>query len=276
MTAQKNRLTLTLLMIAALAVPAFALAQNSTDDGEIPMETDSPVSESTEVDQIEAELERTAKPAVVEEVPIKEDVKLETVSDLKQLNPFSEISVIQRRFLPKTSRAQLFAGFSSIVNDPWFNSLGLTAKGAYHFTEAWGIELTYSILSPSDRQSVQDLRNENQVQTSSIISTRSYAGGAIIWSPIYGKVSLLNERIVPFDMYFGVGAGQTGLSAGTGGSTLHFSTGQIYAITKSTGFRWDFTWNSFSALPPSGNKQSFSNLVLNLGVSFFVPEAKYR
>jgi outer membrane beta-barrel protein len=271
------KLKFTSAFITCLCLSGFAFAQN---DGDIPMESDPPISENSEVDQIEAELERTKQSPVQEEV-VKEDVKLQSVSDLKQLSPFSEISVIQRRFMPKTMRFQMFAGFSSIVNDPWFNSLGASFKGAFHLNESWGLELTYMALGSSDRQSVQDLRNENSVQTKSIISTKSYLGGAILWSPIYGKVSMFNERIVPFDMYFAVGGGQTGLSAGVGGSTLQVSTGQIYAITKSIGFRWDFTWNSFSATPPSNNStplsaQTFSNLILNLGVSFFVPEAKYR
>lgn len=234
------------------------------------------IENSSDVDQIEAELEkRSAKPAVNESEPVKEE-KLEDFSGLGKLAPFSEVSVIQRRYLPKTGRFQFFGGLVNVVNDPWFSGIGLDARLGYHFTETWGVELTGVFLSNSERQAIKDLYDQHGVKTDSIITAKNYYGGSIIWTPIYGKMGLFNRRIIPFDMYFSLGGGSTKVDGGTGGSTVHFGTGQIFAINKSLGFRWDFTWNSFSATPTTGSAQNFNNLLLSFGASFFFPGAKYR
>ncbi len=154
--------------------------------------------------------------------------------------------------------------------------MGADVRGAYHLTEAWAVELQGVFLSNSKRQSVDDLEKQHGVKTDSIITPKGYMGGSIMWSPIYGKMGLLNRRIIPFDMYFQLGGGSTTVDGGTAGSTMHFGLGQIYALSKGMGFRWDFSWNSFSATPTGGSAQGFNNLLLSVGMSFFFPEAKYR
>ena len=114
----------------------------------------------------------------------------------------------------------------------------------------------------------------------------NYLGLDAVWTPIYGKMSLFNRRIVPFDMYFSLGAGQTGLTNAkvSSATSFHVGTGQIFAMSKGIGLRWDLSWNFYNATPqpstgvtstPPGESQ-FNNLLLTIGASFFFPEAKYR
>lgn len=236
--------------------------------------------EQLDLDQIEAEIGKSAPapeaaPAQGEATSTLPDPQ--NLSDLSKLAPFSEVSVIQRRYMPKTDRFQFYLGLGGIMNDPWFYGLGATGKLGYHFTEDWGIEGTYMFLSNSERDSVKDLKSNNGVTTSSLVTTKGYLGVDVIWSPIYGKMSLYNKRIIPFDMYFTAGIGQSSIDGSTtsSASTMHIGTGQIYALNKSWGFRWDFTWNMFSA-EQKGTSTQFNNLILTLGGSFFFPEAKYR
>lgn len=231
---------------------------------------------SSDVDQIEAEIEKRAEKPRANETEVIKEEKLEDFSGLGKLAPFSEITVLQKRFLPKSQRFQLFAGLANVVNDPWFMGIGLDARMAYHFTEAWGVELTGVMLSNSQRQAIKDLYDEHGVKTDSIITAKNYYGASVLWNPIYGKMGLFNRRIIPFDMYFSLGGGTTGVDGGQGGTTIHFGTGQVFALSKAMGFRWDFTWNSFSATPNQGSAQNFNNLLLSFGVSFFFPEASYR
>jgi hypothetical protein len=85
---------------------------------------------------------------------------------------------------------------------------------------------------------------------------------------------------LPFDLYFSAGYGSTGTSSNESSGTIHLATGQVFAITKSTAFRWDFSWNFFSTSVTDSNQStstsSFNNLFLNVGMSWFFPEAKYR
>lgn len=235
-----------------------------------------------EIEQMEAELEKSLSPPepVVPAVKI-ETIQVDTVSDLAKLAPFSDISVIQKRFLPKTGRFQLFGGLNYLANDPWYWGMGLTAKAGYAFTEALAIELTYSGFSNSEKQAIKDLRNNHAVTTDSIVTTKSYMGGDFVWSPIYGKLSLDNKRIVPFDMYFAGGGGISALSNNSSSSTVHLGLGQIFALSKSRGFRWDFSWSRFTATTTDSttgavSNNTFDNLLLTMGLSFFLPEANYR
>lgn len=237
--------------------------------------------DSSDIDQVEAEIGRNAPKQSVQDLEKKDDAKFEKFSDLGKLAPFSEISVIQKRYMPKTGRFQAYGGLNYLTNDPWYWGVGATLKLGYFFTEAYGIEGTYSAFSTSEKQPIKDLRDNHAVSTSSLTTTKSYMGLDFVWTPVYGKLSLGNQKIVPFDMYFAFGGGNSGTSDSQTAGTLHFGTGQIFAISKSMGFRWDFSWNRFSAAvrdETTGNSttNSTDNLFLTLGVSFFFPEAKYR
>lgn len=232
---------------------------------------------TNDVDQIEAELESKTKKETFPDVnPPETESKLENFSGLGKLAPFSEISVLQKRYLPKTKRMQFFGGITNVVNDPWFFGIGFNGRFAYHLTEAWAIEASGIFLTNTERQATKDLKSEHSVNADSIITPKNYLGAAIVWTPIYGKITYGNRRILPFDMYFSLGGGSTSVDGGTGGGTLSVGTGQIYAFSKSMGFRWDFSWNNFSAKPKLGESQAFNNLLLTFGASFFFPEAKYR
>ncbi len=243
---------------------------------------DDSVEATADVDQVAAELEKKTDKetdknrAAAPEIQAEQEKPLEDFSGLGKLAPFSQISVIQKRFLPKTSRFEFFAGLVDVVNDPWFIGIGVDGRLGYHFNEAWGVELTQVLISSSQRQAIKDLRDQNGVKTESIVTAKNYTGGAVVWTPIYGKMGMLNRRIIPFDMYFSLGGGSTSIDGGAGGSTLHLGTGQIFALTKGIGLRWDFTWNAFNAAPTTGQTQNFNNLMLSFGASFFFPGAKYR
>jgi outer membrane beta-barrel protein len=260
----KSKTKLFLPLFFVILSPTFSFAQEEE------LESD--------LDVIEAEIQ-TAKPAKRDQRAVKEDKEVpDDFSALGRLSPFSEIAVIQKRFLPKTNRFQFFAGLASVMNDPWFNGIGFNTKFAFNIREAWGVELTGIFLNNSQRDSIKELNSQNNISTGSFIATKSYFGLDVLWIPIYGKMSLSNSRIVPFDFYFSGGGGSTSVEQGTGGSTFHLGTGQIFALSKYSAVRWDFSWNSYSGKPDAAGFQpsTFNNLILSLGLSFFFPGAGYR
>lgn len=196
-------------------------------------------------------------------------------ADLGNLAPFSEVSIIQKRFLPKTGRFQLFGGLSLTTNDPFYNTYGATAKGSYFFTEMLGLEVQYFSLTSGEAQATKELYSVQNIGTDSLSYTKEYLGANILWVPIYGKMTWFNKKIVPFDFYFGLGGGQTRTHLKSGIGTVQLSTGQIFAISKSVAIRWDFSWNFFSAKAINEDGM-INNLFFSAGASFFFPEAKYR
>lgn len=257
----KNKITLVLVLsFIVLGVPA--LAQESEND---------------DLNVIELELENSRpkmKPS--KNIETAEPVsKSAEFSELGNLAPFSEISVVQKRFMPKTSRFQLFGGISLTTNDPFYNTYGGTVKASYFLTEMIGVELQYFSLSSSEAQATKELYSVQNIGTDSLSYTKEYMGANLLWVPIYGKMTWFNKKIVPFDFYFGVGGGQTKTHLKGGIGTFQLSTGQIFAISKSFALRWDFSWNFFSAKAINEDGM-INNLFFSAGASFFFPEAKYR
>ncbi len=216
--------------------------------------------------------------------PAPKNQRVENLTDLNKLSPFSEISVIQKKFLPKTERFQIYAGGGTTTNSPWFLNMGLKVNLGYHFTESFGVELSGLFLSNSEREVAKEIRDNNLLQPEKFINTKSYVGVDLVWAPIYGKLTMLNKHIIPFDMYFSAGGGTSSTNSQEGSvPTLHVGVGQIFAINKSMAFRWDYSWTSFQATPiPDklatgvAEKNSYNDLILTAGFSFFFPEARYR
>lgn len=255
---------------ALLGASRSALAQESFGDSE-------------DLNVIEVELEGSKPAPEVEDTSSSrvapQDMEAESrpidFQGLGQLAPFAEVSVLQKRFMPKTGRFQLFGGATMVTNDPFFNVFGAVAKAGYFFTEAWGLELNYFALSTSEAKSTQELKKIQGVMTDSLILTKSFMALDLVMVPIYGKMTWFNETIIPFDLYFSIGPGVTETQSESA-STLHLATGQIFALSKSSAFRWDFSWNFFNATGVDQKKAAYNNLFITVGWSWFFPEAKYR
>ena len=215
--------------------------------------------------------------------PTPETVEVKELKDLSRLSPFSEVSVIQKKYLPKTERFQIFAAGSLMTNTPWYNNYGARLHFGYNFTENFGVEINSSFLTNTEREAAKEIRENNGLQTEQFIYTKNYVGLDIVWSPIYGKMTSLDNTITPFDMYFTFGGGTSNTnSQEKSNATFHVGTGQIFAITKAIAFRWDYSFNFFQATPvPTDDdmtptKGSYNDLVLSAGLSFFFPEVSER
>lgn len=236
-------------------------------------------SDNSELEVIELELEKSiqkkSEAVGTSTTPLEKKGDMD-FSGLGGLAPFSEVSVIQKRYMPKTGRFQLFAGINTVTNNPFFDTNGFSLRGAYFFRETWGIEASYLSLSTSEAKSTKELKDIQNVTTENLIYPKSYMGVDAMWVPLYGKFTWFNQKIVPFDMYFSAGYGTTSTQADEKPGTFHLATGQMFAISKGFAARWDFSWNMFSAKGIEDKASSFNMLYLTIGASWFFPEAKYR
>lgn len=210
--------------------------------------------------------------------------KIRSLADLNQLVPFSDISVIQKKYLPKTERFQLYTAGGLATNSPWFVNLGVKINFGYNFTESLGIEISGVYLSSAETEAAKEIRSNNNLQPDKFIITKYNTLIDLVWSPIYGKVTNLDSVIIPFDMYFAFGAGVSSTNAQEGTvPTFHIGTGQIFALSKSMAFRWDYSWSFYQATPEidavstsAPAKSNYNDLIFTAGISFFFPEANYR
>ncbi len=286
---KKNILLISILVSGFMVLPFMAQAQQADDLEVVNLEgmyQNSNVTKPVPV-QSEALIEKTVEqvePADEVVPPVKkEDVSVNELKDLSRLSPFREVSVIQKKYLPKTERFQFFGALATTTNTPWFLNYGAKLGLAYHFTESFGLELSGLFLSSSEREVAKEIRDNNGLRPEQFIYTKGYYGLDLMWAPIYGKLSNMDGGIIPFDMYFSIGGGSSNTNSAEGNvPTVHIGTGQIFAITKSIAFRWDYSLNIFQATPVSVGgtgvpaKGSYNDLILTAGVSFFFPEASLR
>ncbi len=258
-----------------LVHPGFAWAQEDTSgslDGEIEDLYD-------RLDQ--ADTDKAKKKADSERASKKTEKKSEIMNlgELSTLAPFSDVAVIQKRFLPKTGRFELSGTVLTGLNNPFYNNLGATVRGAYYIREKYGVELMYFYLGNTERAITTDLKKNVSIKADSLVTPKSFMGAAFKWNPIYGKITFLNNRIVPFDINFNFGGGLTDVGESKSESTLHFGTSQVFALSKGMAFRWDFTWNFYQAtalVDGVKKRSSQDDLFIGLGMSFYFPEATYR
>lgn len=277
-----------IVFVTLLCFSVIGFAQNGST---VPLEE----IESLFQDEAEEEV-RYQKKKTVRYKKTKKENQISEVDDLKSLETFSNIAVIQKRFLPKTERFEFYIAGATNLNDAFFVGNGLNARLGYNFNERWGVEGMYSYIQNDNRDITNGLL-ERGVTTNGSVTTDSYFGIDLKWTPVYGKYAYFNEKIIPFDLYFSLGFGQTDprIAASSGGSTfstvnssytVKLGTGQIFAITKWMAFRWDMSFHMIQADTEtrevgtnnlvSQDSSLSNNLFLSVGLSFFFPEAKYR
>jgi len=206
----------------------------------------------------------------------KTDVK--QVTDLSKLQPFSDVAVVQKRFLPKSERFEFYIAPALMLNDAFFLDFGAAARFTYYFQERYGLELAYNYLTTATRTVTNNLASRN-VHTQSFVSPEGFYGADFKWVPVYGKMTWRNQVITPFDIYFSFGLGLTPTNQGNSAATLHLGMGQAFAFSKSGALRWDFSWfmyDSTSTTAGGSSSALYNNLLFSIGWSFFFPEATYR
>ena len=226
--------------------------------------------------------ERQAKKKSSKKAKTKKSRLLKLIQDpsqLSRLSHFKDVAVISRKYLPKLKRFELSGSTVLVLNNAFFNNFGMVLRGAYYFSEKWGLESHYYSLFSGQRNVTKDLKAKG-INTQSLVVPKNFIGASVKWIPIYGKISLFEGRIIPFDLFFNMGYGITGTEDSQGASTIHMSAGQKFAINKSVALRWDVVWNLYFPEVRRGAGRvetiNHSDLYFGLGVSFFIPGAKYR
>lgn len=124
------------------------------------------------------------------------------------------IKTIQRKNFLKLGRLEFSPHAATVVNDPFLNRYIVGAGLGYHLTEVFAIEASFDFapdLGDGDwKPLTHQLVEENSVSPD--ISKLTLFGALTFqYSPIYGKVAVVGNKIILFDIYgaFGMGATRT-------------------------------------------------------------------
>lgn len=267
------KIILGILFLSIMISSSFGRAEAVTREPSSEDSYESEISKGDQTKQLDQELNSRAETA--------EEVRINKISELDKLVPFQDIAVIQKRYLPKTGRFELYPNIGMVTNNPFFFSGMFQVRGAYALTEKWAIEGIASLFTNTKYKVTKDLKDHYNVDTESHILTKGYYGLDLRWSPVYGKMGMFNNGILPFDLYFSFGGGKMQTNQSTSPFVIHTGMGQIFAIKKWMAFRWDLSGYFYSSetkatATGASAKESFQDIHLGLGLSFFFPEAKYR
>lgn len=206
------------------------------------------------------------------------------VSDqLGDLEPYKNIAVIQKKFFPKTERWEVFvSGFGSL-NNKLFTSLGGKAHVGYHFSERWAVEGQLWFSGQIGRDFTDDIETRYAITSSDLSTPQGYLGVNLLWSPIYGKLSLFEKTIDPFELYFSFGGGLILTDDSQTVPSLHGAIGQVHPVSTKSTIRWEIGGNLFQAkgkkslVGASRGKKVMSELIyFSIGMSFYFPEVERR
>lgn len=208
----------------------------------------------------------------------------ENVENLSSLEDAEDIAVIQKKYLGKTGRWELWGAGAIALNSQYFNFLGLNGKIGYHFSERWAVEGQLMFLSDLEKSITEGLKTDQAIQTTDIVTPTSYYGVNLRWSPIYGKMTLREKSINPFELYFTGGIGLTNTDDGQSAFTISGGLGQVYPMSKNTTFRWALALHSYSAEAKGdlknpnvrGQEVRANFLYVSAGVSIYFPFSEQR
>lgn len=124
------------------------------------------------------------------------------------------VKTLQRKNFLKLQRWEFSPHVAFVANDPFLNRYIIGTGISYHLTEIFSLEgmLDFSPdLGDTDwKPLTTQLVTQNSVSPD-ISKIQAFGSFCFVFSPIYGKTAILDQKIVIFDIYgkFGMGMAQT-------------------------------------------------------------------
>lgn len=119
-----------------------------------------------------------------------------------------DFSVVQNRSFEKAGRFYLVAMGGIPINSSYNNGTNYSLGGGYHFSERYGVELSYLKANYNFTDDVDGfIKEHGTIPNQNVLRERMTA--QFNYVPFYAKMSFLDKKIIYFDMGVGLGVGQT-------------------------------------------------------------------
>lgn len=209
-------------------------------------------------------------------IPILEERQKTVFKAIESNALYSDLAVFQKNYMPKSGRLHLSSGIITVPTDVFFLTGGLSLKAAYHFSEAWGIEAFTNLLSSSARGEIDNIKSKQQVSASSLVSLKSFSGLNAYYNFIYGKLSISDTKVLPFEIFNTLGIGTMINSSNYQSSSFQFGLGSLFSLSRSTAVRVDLSWAFYETKNILNKTANENSTFLSLSYSWFFPEPEYR
>ena len=208
------------------------------------------------------------------------------VSDLEQkywAAKDTEFSVVQNRTYSKEKRFALSAGYGVLINDQYSKGSVYALHLNYYLTERMGVELQYNSMDSVDTKMTEEFVGRYGTAPGHNKPKR-FMGAAFNWVPFYGKMSLLEKKILYFDMAISPVLGMMELERVYYGRSRDSVSTFTYGIDVSQHFFIDQHWgiradlktrfyneDHYRAASPYGleGSRSITQQILMIGLTYY-------
>ena len=211
-----------------------------------------------------------------------------TPGALTEADYFKTIKVVQKRPVGKARRLEISPFFEYLPNDDFVRGYIPGVNVDYHFNEGVALEGTVGFGVHSNKQLLGDLRKDG-VQPAVLDRANLIASAGFNWSPIYGKISYLERRIITYDLFLTTGYGVTStdleITTNTGGGAnpatektehrrasfqgYYIGIGQRYYFSHWGALRLELRNYAYTQRVDAAYNNR-NNLLLGAGFSFFL------
>lgn len=190
---------------------------------------------------------------------------------------FSNIIVISKKFLRKTNKIEIFTYGAFSIDNAFYTEVAPSIDITYYFKEKYAISLSYLHFFNFPRLIIKQLRDA-VLNDERQFKAKKTLGLYFHWSPVYGKITFLNKKLIPFDLYFSLGLAQInatykkpeGARAKFSGLAVSGQVGQQFALTPSLAFHWKILSSVYFRAPNKGGERNLSyQTVFGMGLSWF-------
>jgi len=180
------------------------------------------------------------------------------------------IKSVQRKVFLKKNRLEVYPYFALDLNDPFFQHFVLGGAVSFHFVDSLSVEARGGGVVGSVRQdAIKLVRVTEGAIFDDPPEFQYHADLDVAWAPLYGKVSLLGEGILHFDVYVTAGPGVFGTNRGAN-PAVNVGIGQRYFLNDWLSARIEL--RDYIFVESRSNVSDVQNLLmLSLSVSGFFP-----
>lgn len=152
----------------------------------------------------------------------------------------SELGVVQNRLYSKARRFNLGVSGGTLIGDPFLSTRSYGINGGYHFSEYFGVNLMFWQLPTSKSPALQTFEAPPRSgATANTNYPKSFYGGELSYSPLYGKLSFVGKSIIYYDFHLLGGGGVTKTETGNYTTGLA-GAGQRFYLNSFMSLRVDY------------------------------------
>jgi outer membrane beta-barrel protein len=186
-----------------------------------------------------------------------------------------EMGVVQNRLYSKAGSYEFSLLGGTAMSDPFLSMRPVGASFGYHVSETWGFMAHYWHVLVNDSNALKTLNSSGK--KANTVEPENYLGAEATASFLYGKLSLLGERIVHYDMHASLGGGYMDTENGNS-PAVSAGIGQRFYVNQWMSLRVDYRGIFYKESVKEkeittkigqtvGERNNFTHTIL-LGVSF--------